>query len=73
VRITHLCYNNHEVSAMSAQVDQLIKEVQQLPVDELRVLCKAVLQKLAIPLSEPEMIYDDWNDPEVDAAYADTW
>ena len=58
---------------MSAQVDQLIREVQQLPVDELRVLCKAVLQQLAVPLHDPEKIFDDWNDAEVDAAYADTW
>jgi len=58
---------------MSAQVDQLIKDAQQLSVDDLRLLCRVLLKQLAVPLQEPESIYDDWKDAEVDATYADTW
>ncbi len=64
---------NVEVIKMSTQVDRLIKEVQLLPIEELRMLCKVVLKQLAVPLQEPKKIYDDWDDPEVDAVYADTW
>lgn len=73
MRIIRLCYNSVEVIAMSTQVDQLIREVQLLSNEELRLLCKVVLKQLAVPLQEPEKVYDDWNDPEVDAIYADTW
>lgn len=58
---------------MSMKVEQLIRELQHLSDDELKVLCKAILKQLAIPLQDPEQMYDDWNDLEVDASYAETW
>ena|GEM_PF-2069410 len=73
MRIIKSCYNIVEVMSMSAQVDQLIKDAQQLSVDDLRLLCRVLLKQLAVPLQEPESIYDDWKDAEVDATYADTW
>jgi len=73
LRIIKSCYNIVEVMSMSAQVDQLIKDAQQLSVDDLRLLCRVLLKQLAVPLQEPESIYDDWKDAEVDATYADTW
>lgn len=58
---------------MSTKVEQLIRELQHLSDDELKVLSKAILKQLAIPLQDPEQMYDDWNDLEVDASYAETW
>ncbi len=71
--LKELCYNGFEVIAMSTKVEQLIRELQHLSEDELKVLCKVILKQLAVPLQDPEQMYDDWNDPEVDASYAETW
>jgi hypothetical protein len=73
VAYNYLCYNNDELIKMSTQVDQLIKEAQMLSIEELQLLCKVILRQLAVPPQEPEKIYDDWNDPEVDAITVDTW
>lgn len=54
---------------MSMKVEQLIRELQHLSDDELKVLCKVILRQLAVPGKGPEQMYDDWNDPEVDASY----
>lgn len=58
---------------MSTKVEQVICDLQQLSKDELKVVCKILLKQLAVPLQEPELVFDDWNDLEVDASYAETW
>jgi len=58
---------------MSVKIEQLIQEVQQLPHEELIVLYKALIIQLATPLRDPQEIYDDWDDLEVDKAYAQLW
>jgi hypothetical protein len=37
------------------------------------ILYRSLVQKIAVPLHEPHRYYDDWDDPEVDKAYAETW
>lgn len=67
------CYNITGVIALSAKLDQVLREAQELSLEELKVLCRALLRRMAIPLQDPRDFYDDWDDPEVDAAYADAW
>jgi hypothetical protein len=67
------CYNNLEVITMSVKVDQFTQEVQQLPHDELIALYKAIVIQLATPLRDPKEMYDDWDNLEVDKAYAQLW
>jgi len=54
-------------------VEQIIKELPQLSAEELLLLYKAVLKQIAIPLQNPQIIFDDWDDSEVGALYADSW
>lgn len=68
-----VCYNTPGVVEMSARVEELLREVQKLNAEELHLLCQALLRKIAVPLQDPVKIYDDWDDPEVDAAYAKPW
>lgn len=58
---------------MSGKLDRLLQGVEELTPEELRVLSKAVLRRLAIPLRDPRDYFDDWDDPEVDKVYADAW
>lgn len=58
---------------MKVDLEQLIREMKQLPVEELQLLYLAVLKQLAIPLQNPQLIYDDWDDADVDALYAQSW
>ncbi|NLK53110.1 MAG: hypothetical protein GX295_11825 [Syntrophomonadaceae bacterium] len=67
------CYNVFEVMVVSVRVDQLIEEVRQLSHEELRILYGFLIRQLATPLRDPHELYDDWDDPEVDATYAETW
>ncbi|MBE0467626.1 MAG: hypothetical protein IBX71_10450 [Candidatus Desulforudis sp.] len=53
-------------------VDHLVQEIEKLSPNELRRLYRVIAIKLAMPLQEPESLYDDWNDPEVDETYAKT-
>jgi hypothetical protein len=61
------------VIALSAKLDQVLQEAQELTLEELKVLCRTLLRKVAVPLQDPREFYDDWDDAEVDAAYADAW
>jgi hypothetical protein len=67
------CYNISEVMNVSIKVEQLLQEAQHLSYAELQILYKGIVQQLATPLRNPEEIFDDWNEAEVDNAYADTW
>jgi len=58
---------------MSVRVEQLLQEAQKLSAEEFRLLCRALLLKVAVPLQDPEGVYDDWNDSGVDAAYSKAW
>lgn len=51
-------YNNLGVILVST-INELLQEVQKLPYEE------------ATPLRNPEEMFDDWNDSEVDKAYAE--
>lgn len=55
------------------EIEQIIKEVSQLSAKDLQILYKAVFKQITIPLQNPQMIFDDWDDLEVDALYADSW
>jgi hypothetical protein len=66
-------YNIIEVIGVSAKLDQMLQEMKDLSAEELQLLYKALLAKMAIPLNNPEDVFSDWNDPEVDAAYGKTW
>jgi hypothetical protein len=62
-------YNGLEVILMSTKINELLQEVQKLPYEELIVLYKAIIAQIATPLRNPEEMFDDWNDSEVDKAY----
>lgn len=64
------CYNIPGVIEMAAKVEELLREAQKLSAEELRLLCRALLRQIAVPLHDPREFYDDWDDLEVDAAYA---
>ncbi len=66
------CYNVLEVIDVTARLDQLMREIEKLSLKEARLLYGALAMKLTVPLQDPESFYDDWNDTEVDAAYAET-
>ncbi len=51
-------YNNLGVILVSTRINELLQEVQKLPYEE------------ATPLRNPEEMFDDWNNAEVDKAYA---
>jgi len=55
------------------KIDELLREIDQLSIEEAKILYKELLRRIATPLRDPEEIYDDWNDPEVDKAYAKSW
>lgn len=56
-----------------ANFNELLQEVKNLTYDEKRRLYKALLQQIAIPLQDPKEQYDDWDEVEVDKAYAEIW
>lgn len=64
-------YNNLGVILVSTRINELLQEVQKLPYEELIVLHKAIIAQIATPLRNPEEMFDDWNDSEVDKAYAE--
>jgi len=41
----------------------------QMAAEELRLLYRKILSKLAVPLENPADVFDDWDDPKADAAY----
>lgn len=66
-------YKTLGVVAVSGKLDRLLQDVEELTPEELRVLSKVVLRRLAIPLRDPKNYFDDWDDSEVDKAYTDAW
>lgn len=56
--------------SMSLNLQQILEAVDKMTADELRLLYREIVRKLAIPLQDPADVFDDWDDPEVDAAYA---
>ncbi len=67
-----LCYYSPGVILMG-KIEELLREINQLSIEEAKILYKELLRRIATPLRDPEEIYDDWNDPEVDKAYAKSW
>jgi hypothetical protein len=55
------------------KVDQVIAEIQQLSVEEIWVLYQAILKQIAVPLQNPRLFFDDWDDVGVDALYTKSW
>ena len=66
-------YNFRGVVALTARLENVLRELEGLSVSEARELYRALLRKVATPLRDPKEFFDDWDDPEVDAAYAETW
>lgn len=46
-----------------------LRAIQELSIEDLRVLHSVILQQIAVPLQNPQQIYDDWNDDKVDELY----
>ncbi|SHI85502.1 hypothetical protein [Desulfofundulus thermosubterraneus] len=67
-----LCYYSPGAILMG-KIEELLQEINQLSIEEAKILYKELLRRIATPLRDPEEIYDDWNDPEVDKAYAKSW
>lgn len=72
VKIKTLCHHNPGVVLMN-EMEKLLREINQLSLEETKILYKELLRRIAKLLREPEEIYDDWNDPKVDKAYANSW
>jgi len=56
-----------------SNINKLLQEIKTLSYDEIRLLYKAVLHQIATPLCDPKEIFDDWDEVEVDKAYADAF
>jgi hypothetical protein len=65
-------YNFNGVVVMS-YLKEIIEKMQELSAEELLILYRSLVQKIAVPLHDPSRFYDDWDDSEVDRAYAETW
>ena len=53
------------------KIADLLREIEHLSPQEARVLCLALLQKSGLTFLDPGQLYDDWDDPDVDAAYSE--
>lgn len=65
-------YNHGEVISMSKELESILKQVENLSLEQQAELLRFLEKKLAIPLQDPRLIFDDWDDREVDIAYAET-
>jgi hypothetical protein len=65
-------YNHVEVTPMTKEMEEILRQVDSLPVEQQAELLKVLEKKLAIPLKDPGQVFDDWDDPKVDQAYAET-
>lgn len=65
-------YNIPGVIAVT-KLDEVIKIAREMSVDELKALHDAIVKMLATPLQNPRDYFDDWDDEEVDRAYAEAW
>lgn len=57
------------VVPMSLNLQEILESVDKMAAEELRLLYRAIVRKLAIPLRNPADVFDDWDNPGVDAAY----
>jgi hypothetical protein len=55
------------------KLDEVIRIAKGMNVDELKALHDAIVKMLATPLQNPRDYFDDWDDEEVDRAYAEAW
>lgn len=66
------CYNSGEVIAVPVKsYHEVLRDIQTLDLPEKRKLMFALMRELAVPLYDPKEFYDDWEDEEVDRAYAE--
>ncbi|WP_165847695.1 hypothetical protein [Ammonifex thiophilus] len=54
-------------------LENLLREIDKLSAEEVKELYQALIRKMAVSLKDPREFYDDWDDPEVDRAYASVW
>ena len=73
MRMTQMWYNVSGVIASMTRLENVLRGIEELSVNEVRELYRALLRKVATPLRDPEEFFDDWDDPEVDAAYVEAW
>ncbi|GBF34593.1 hypothetical protein DCCM_3712 [Desulfocucumis palustris] len=57
---------------MTKEVEDILKQVEALTLEQQVELLRILEKKLSIPLQNPRQIFDDWDDEEVDKAYAET-
>jgi len=55
---------------MSPNLQQIVEDIDKMTAEELGLLYREIIRKFAIPLQRPADVFDDWDDPEVDVAYA---
>jgi hypothetical protein len=67
-----LWYNQEGVTAMTKELEDILKQVEALPLEQQVELLRILEKKLSIPLQNPRQTFDDWDDEEVDKAYAET-
>lgn len=53
---------------MLLNLQEILEAIDKMTPEELRLLYREIVRKLPIPLQDPADIFDDWDDPEADAA-----
>jgi hypothetical protein len=61
------------VIVLTTKLEKLLRELEELSAREAKELYYALLRKVATPLRNPREFFDDWDDPEVNAAYSEAW
>jgi len=54
-------------------LEEVMRIVSKMGYEEIKTLHDAIVKMIATPLQNPHDYYDDWDDAEVDRAYAETW
>jgi len=55
---------------MSPDLQQILEAIEKMTAEEFELLYQQIIRKLAIHLQCPADVFDDWDDLEVDIAYA---
>lgn len=55
------------------KLEEIIKTIEKMNAEELKILYGIIVKMLATPLQNPHNYFDDWDNVEVDKAYAESW
>lgn len=58
--------------AQQPDLSRVVSDLSKLSIAEQKKVFDLLARRLAIPLRDPHEFYDDWNDRDVDMAYAET-